>query len=107
MTKAEAVSNLAKQVMLLNAQPDVCIWLEITGHVNWVQVSMAENKEKYNVKLFSRSVSYNSLTEEEFVEAINTLQHDLEDVLANKDDAVVKAKEERRLELQKELAALG
>lgn len=77
-----------------------CVFIDFSGHVDWLRIEIAESKDLYMRKLYSKTVYTDSLKKKKVDEIIN----EIEIVLLEKDKRIREAKnEEERVEYEKYL----
>lgn len=74
----DTISKFMSLAVQVNTQTKYCVFLNIQGHVDWIDFKIAESKKSYNNELFS--VKYLSLSKKDtrFEEIIYQLEYILE-----------------------------
>lgn len=77
--KKQSISALLAQVMYLaneaNEKTDKCVFVRLAGHVNWLEVSVAESKENYGHELFNEIIPLKHYNKSQLKDIASKLQN--------------------------------
>jgi hypothetical protein len=48
LEKQKLIAELIQLAMAINYQTDYCVFVDFAGHVDWLNIKIAESKENYN-----------------------------------------------------------
>jgi len=94
--KFEILSQLFEVGMRINLETEMACWIDISGHVNLMKISVAKSKEHFNNKLTTHEFWYSKEYMEdkgykEFMEGARIALNDLNSILSSDWTKIYKA----------------
>lgn len=72
----ELMKQIFDVVLKINMYTTHCAFVQFSGHVNWLEVSVRESKEHYNARLYDSRIALRTQdrTGEDLIETLEKLQ---------------------------------
>lgn len=95
------MARLHKYLLELQMSDRACVFADLSGHVDWLNVKVVESREDYQTALFERQITVPSsrddmeyLKKRDWKEYINEFIEDIEYSLTQRDEKIRKRAEE-------------
>lgn len=98
------IARLFVYLFNLETKHEVCVFINLSGHVNWFDISITESEDKYNQILYSNRIRYQAqyhmydddiLKTIDYKELVDDIISDIEEALEDRDNILYKLNKER------------
>lgn len=112
MSEQSELTRLCNHAIGIELSGKACAFIDMSGHVDWLSISLRESKEKYDIVLGNWQVNYDTdydgkkIPEKTIKNNIDRIIKEMDDTVTNLDSAIEKSNlAKKELEL-KQLAEL-
>lgn len=82
LEKQKLIAEIIQLAMAINYQTDYCVFVDFSGHVNWLDIKIAESKENYNKQVCT---SHIVLKRDNAIERLTAAKSKLIEILETQD----------------------
>lgn len=98
------ITRLVIYLNKVHKQGRVCVFYDLSGHVNWFSISLRDSKENYEKILYDTRITLN-VSKKELKEVVDEIIKDIYKILKNipaaKRKATIEKQEEEKIELKR------
>ena len=99
--------RLQKYLIELHQKGNVCVFADLSGHVDWVDVHITPSQEDYDVRLYQRTIYTDCLTKKVVDDTIKVINNVLDNLEAKKKEIAAEKEQQERETYEKLKAKYG